>query len=146
MTDPNHEHGRNHALWVAPLLALAGLVGYFTVAARYPLLGDTGWLNLLVLAGALALSVVALARAWARGGWLRRGAGIAGTAFSALCAGFLCYYLFALSSDIPDAALAAPEGEALPALTLADHEGEPVALAELGRKQDVLLVFYRGHW
>ena len=42
---------RNHAAWIGPLVALFGLVTYFTVAARYPVLRDCAAAN-LVLVGA----------------------------------------------------------------------------------------------
>ena len=72
---------RNHALWLGPLLAIVGLVSYYTLFYRWPMTRDVPWVNFAILLGALALSAVGLARAWRRGGW-RRFAGVAGFLWS----------------------------------------------------------------
>ena len=136
---------RNHALWLAPLIAIAGLLGYFTVATRWPALSDFPWLNLLILAGAVVLAGRGLAEAWRRGGALGRTAGVLSLGFSSLCAALLTYYCFFMSYGLPDAEAALPAGEVLPALTLVDHRSQPVELTGLTRG-DAVLVFYRGHW
>ena len=43
---------RNHALWLGPLISVAGTVSYFQFFARFPALRDFPWINLpLVVIG-----------------------------------------------------------------------------------------------
>lgn len=56
----------NHALWIGPLITLAGAVSYFTVFSRFAPLRDFPWLNLPVVLAGLALSALAFWRAIAR--------------------------------------------------------------------------------
>jgi hypothetical protein len=135
----------NRAVWLAPLVALAGLASYFTLTVRWQALSDFPWLNLAILAGAVAASARALPRAWSRGGVARRLGAALGLSLSSLSAGLLTYYCFVLSYGVPQAATALATGEPVPALTLPDHRDQPVDLAQLA-DGDAVLVFYRGHW
>lgn len=135
---------RNHALWLAPLVALVALLSYFTVFVRWDATRDFPWVNLGLLALALTLAGVGLARAWPRGGW-RALAGVLSALVSLGLAGFFVLYCFVFSYQLPDAGLALPVGAPVPRVQLADASGKPV---DLGRSSDgrLVLVFYRGHW
>jgi hypothetical protein len=136
---------RHHVTWAAPLLAVAGLLGYFTVISRWPTLSDFPWLNLLVLAVAVAGSAYGLAGAWPEGGLPRRAGAVLGLGVSCLCAGLLIYYCFFHSYGLPDPDLAQPAGEPIPELTLPDEHERPIDLADVA-SGDLVLVFFRGHW
>lgn len=134
--------GRNHALWLGPLLAAFGFLSYYTIFYRWPALRDFPWLNLLLLAAAIAVSWAGWRRARAAGGW-RRAAGVAGVAWSALLGGLFVVYCFYLSANLPSPGAALAEGQRVPSVTLMDHHGQPL---RIGAGELTLLVFYRGHW
>lgn len=134
---------RNHALWLGPLLAIVGLVSYFTVFYRWPVTRDVPWVNFAILLGALALSAVGLARAWPRGGW-RRFAGVGCLVWSTGLAALFVASCTVMSA-LPPPAGVLDVGAPLPAVTLDDHAGTPVDLAAAGT-QPLVLVFYRGFW
>ena len=135
---------RNHLLWVAPLLAMLGLVTYWTVFARWKALNDIPWVNLSVLVLALALAFRALTRAWPRGGWRRIAGGLA-VVWSTGLLGLLSWYVFAFSADMPDPANALSVGARVPALVLSDQDANAVDLAAAAEKP-LVLVFFRGFW
>jgi len=120
------------------VVALVGLVSYFTLAVRVPFLRDTAIANLALVVLGLGLSLWALL---ARRGFWR----LAGTALSLLCAALLFGYVFVLSSTLPGAAGVLAVGEQAPAFTLPDQADRPVSLESFAGKT-VVLVFYRGFW
>ncbi len=129
---------RNHAAWVGPLLSLAGLVSYFTVAVRFPDLRDVPVLNLTLVLAGLALSVWAVLPR--RSAW-----SLAGLAVSAVAAAALFGYVFVLSEQLPAAAEGVPVGAPAPPFSLPDGSGRTVAL-ETYAGRPLVLVFYRGFW
>jgi hypothetical protein len=135
---------RNPALWLGPLVALVGLLSYFTVFYRWPLTRDFPWVNLILVGAGVALSLLGLARAWRRGGFWA-GAGVLSGVVSVAAAGLLVAYCFVLSYQVPSADSALPVGADVPRLVLADANGANVDLGQLGDGR-LLLVFYRGHW
>ena len=137
-----------HFAWLAPLLTFVGFVSYFLVFARYPALRDFPWVNLpLVLIGA-GLAIGGLMRAWKDARWGRRLFYLGSAGFSVVVAAFLVLYVFVISKQMPEAALAEEKlvaGVAAPAFTLVDANGETVSLSDFeGRK--VVISFYRGFW
>lgn len=135
---------RNHALWLGPVVAAVGLVSYYTVFNWWPATRDFPWVNLLLLAGGVGLSVAGLRRAWPRGGW-RRPAAALGLGLSSLLAATLVWYCFSYSYRLPPASAALDVGDAVPRLALPDPEGRPVEIAAADGVR-TLLVFYRGYW
>jgi hypothetical protein len=134
----------NHALWLGPFVALVGFLSYFLFFVQWPIFRDVPWANLLLLAGALALSVIGLRRAGSRGGW-RVAAGIVGLGFTGLVAAGFVFYVFSLSYQLPSAELAIAEGEPFPAMTLVAEDGSVFDTGtELGGR--TIVVFFRGHW
>jgi hypothetical protein len=133
---------RNHLAWIAPLVAIAGFLSYYAFFSRWPVFRDVPWLNLLILLGATALSVIGLRRA--RPGWGRAGS-IAGLVVSAGLLGLLVYYCFVFSYGLPDPNRVVADGTRIPSITLASWDGRPVDVAEAARG-DLILVFYRGYW
>lgn len=139
---PSTETGRNHLAWIAPLIAIAGFLSYYTYFSMWPVFRDVPWLNLLILVLATALSVVAFRRA--RPGWGKAASGV-GLLVSVGLLGLLSFYCFVLSYQLPDPNLVADDGTRLPAITLASWDGQPVDVAEAANDK-LILVFYRGYW
>ena len=133
---------KNHAARLGPLIAIPGFLSYYTVFYMYPVLRDFPWLNLLILGGAVALSVTAVRRATP--GWGRFGS-IAGLLVSGGLLTLLCLYCFVLSYRVPDPNRVVDDGTRIPAITLASWDGEPINVAEAASDK-LILVFYRGHW
>ena len=65
---------RNHAAWVGPLVALTGLVTYFTVAVRFPDLRDSAIVNLVLVIGGTAIAAWGLLRRRNWKSWIGFGA------------------------------------------------------------------------
>ena len=133
---------KNHAAWLGPLIAIPGFLSYYTVFYMYPVLRDFPWLNLLILGGAVALSVAAVRRATP--GWGRFGS-IAGLFVSAGLLTLLSFYCFVLSYGVPDPNRVVADGTRLPPITLASWDGTQIDVAAASR-DTLILVFYRGHW
>ena len=134
---PDMTH-RSHLSWIGPLVAVVGLVTYFTVAVKIPNLRDTAWLNLALVVFGLGLSIAALLHRRTVWRWI-------GLTLSATCAVLLGSYVFALSSSMPSADFAIPVGAEAPELALPDTSDRIVSLADL-RDRRTLVVFYRGFW
>ena len=144
METGSNSHGRNHAMWLGPLITFAGMVSYFTVFVRWPALRDFPWVNLpLVLAG-VALSILAFRRRRRTALQSRILAG-AGRGFSALIAGLFFFYVFFFSSTLPTATTLTAELEQAPDFALSDQHSRVVSLADL-RGEKAVLVFFRGFW
>jgi len=108
-------------------------------------LRDSALLHLVAIGIGLGLSAVAIRRAAGpralyRGRWL---APILGTINGAVAALFILF-LFPFAT-MPRLEGVPPIGRAAPDFTLLDETGTPLQLAAL-RGQNVVLVFYRGHW
>ena len=129
---------RNHAAWIGPLVALIGLVSYFTVAVQYPDLRDSAALNLVVVLGGAAIAAWAVFRRRNWKSWMGFGA-------AAGFAGLFCSYIFIYSSQLPSPDTAPAVGAAAPAIELPDQTGRIVSLGSFSG-QRVLVVFYRGYW
>jgi hypothetical protein len=129
---------RNHAAWVGPLIALVGLVTYFTHAVKVPALRDTAALNLLVVSIGVAVAAWGVARRHNWKSWISL---LAAGALACLLFG----YVFVLSSQLPRAETAPPVGSAAPPLELPDQTGRLVSLENFPDQRTVV-VFYRGFW
>lgn len=129
---------RNHAAWAGPLVALFGLVTYFTVAAHYPVLRDSAAANLVLVGGGVAIAAWAVLR---RRNWKSWLGFAAATLFAALLTGFV----FVLSNQLPPPDSAPPVGAVAPPLELPNQTGRMTSLDDL-RSERVLVVFYRGFW
>ena len=138
---------RNFA-WLAPLITFGGFISYFLVFAKYPTLRDFPWVNLpLVLIGA-GLAIGGLMRAWKDARWGKRVFYLFSAGFSVVVAGFLVLYVFVISNQMPEAAIAEEKlvaGVVAPAFTLANANGETVSLSDFAGKK-VVISFYRGFW
>ena len=137
---------RNHAIWLGPLVTLAGFISYFTYFIRFAELRDFPWLNLpLVLIG-LAVSILGVSRAFVRAAVYRgKIVGSLGFLFSLAIALFFNAYIFYISYDLPEVSSVTTDLTIAPDFELPDHNGQTVRLADFrGRK--VVLNFYRGHW
>jgi hypothetical protein len=134
----NETRVRNHGAWIGPLIAAIGLVTYFALAAKVPMLRDSAALNLLLVAAGVGIAVWALVK---RRNW-KSWAGLVG---SLLPAALLVGYVFVLSNQMPEGNGAAAVGESAPKFVLPDQTGRMTSLADFeGRR--VLVVFYRGFW
>lgn len=129
---------RNHAAWIGPVIALVGLVTYFTISANYPALRDSAALNLVVVALGLGVAGWGVFR---KRNWKSLLGLLTASAFAALLFG----YVFVLSNQLPGAESAAAVGSAAPPLELPDQSGRLVDIDDyLGQR--VVVVFYRGFW
>ena len=132
----------NHRAWLGPLLAVFGLASYFGLFYWWPLFRDVPWLNLLILAAAVGLSL----SAWPRSrSTLGRVGSAAGLVVSVGMLAMLCFYAFYWSYQLPDAGRVADDGTRIPAIALTSWDGQTVDLAEAA-SGDLILVFYRGFW
>lgn len=134
----------NHALWLGPVLAVAGFLSYYMFFVTWPIFRDTAWLNLLILGVAGFISIHGMRRGWSQGLW-RKFAGVAGTTLSVLLTGVLMYYCYVLSYQLPSTDLVITEGKPLPAMRLEANDGRLIDIGEVGRDQ-LILVLYRGYW
>jgi hypothetical protein len=134
----------NHALWGGPLLAVAGLVSYFALFARWPVTRDVPWLNLPMVWGGALIALAGAVTAFKRGGW-RIGAGALGSLLALGCAALLTFYCFVLSAQMPDAGEGSAEGAQFPTLVLAAHDGTEVDLGEISGGK-LMVVVFRGAW
>ena len=129
---------RNHAAWIGPLIAFAGLVTYFSVAVNVPDLRDSAALNLIVVSLGVAVAGWGVVRRRTWKSWL-------GLVTSGALASLLFGYVLVLSNRLPDAGAAPSVGSAAPPLVLPDQTGRVVDLRDLGDRR-VVVVFYRGFW
>ena len=137
-------HSRNHFLWLGPVIAVPGFLSYYGFFVQWAVFRDTAWLNIGILLGATAISLLGLLRAWPRGiGW--RAAGVVSTGVSGFLTGLLIVYCYGLSYGLPSADLAALEGQRIPSVTLASYDGTEIDVG-LATDQPLILVFYRGFW
>lgn len=126
-------------VWLGPIIAFFGVASYFTVFAQWPVTRDVPWVNLILLAVALGLSIAGLARS------RRRVLASGGLALTIFLSGFFGWYCYVFSQDIPSAELALDVGATVPAIVLRDDQGQDVDLAAISRDK-LVLVFFRGHW
>ncbi len=135
---------RNHALWISPLLAIAGFLSYFFYFVEWAALRNFPWINLPLLLVAVGLSFYGLYRAWS-GGWAIKVAGLLSSGFSLAVIALFTWYVFSFSYNVPLADQSAHAGDALPDRVLLDSEGSEVSLQEAASGK-LILVFFRGHW
>jgi len=137
---------RNHALWLGPLVTIAGMVSYFLFFARFPVLRDFPWINLPMVVIGMGLSLLGFWGAYIRGSrrWVRV-AGSFGLAVSLVSGGALFVYVFAYSNSLPAASATTTTLELAPDFALEDSAGRVHRLSDY-RGSKVVLVFYRGHW
>lgn len=138
------EHKANHALWGGPLVAVAGLVSYYALFARWPVTRDVPWVNLPLVWGGALFALLGAARALKRGGW-RLGVGALGALLALGCAALLTFYCFVLSYQMPAPGEGSVEGAQFPTLVLPAHDGTEVDLGEASGGKLILVVF-RGTW
>ena len=126
-------------VWLGPLLAIVGVLSYFTIFVNWPITRDVPWVNLLLLAFAVGASIAGFARA------RRRVLASAGLALTLFLSGFFVWYCYVFSYDLPSAELALDVGAPVPAIVLRDDRGQDVELSALASDK-LVLVFFRGHW
>ena len=129
---------RNHAAWIGPLVALIGLVTYFTAAVRFPDLRDSASVNLVMVIGGAVIAGWGLLRRRNWKSWIGLGTAV-------FFASLLFGYVFVLSNQLPPADTAVAIGSAAPPLELPDQTGRVVSL-DAFKGERVLVVFYRGFW
>lgn len=146
-THSTKRQGPNLAVWIGPVVVLAGALTYFMFFARFPALRDFPWVNLPIVVFGLLISAHGVRRAFAGGGRSLLARAFAGSAFLASLAVSLlfCAYVFFLSYQLPETDGVVQVAHAVPEFSLSDQNGETIKLSSLlGRK--VVLTFYRGHW
>lgn len=147
----------NWTLWAGFLLTLIAFLSYFFVFVWFETTRDFPWANLILFAGAAALLVLGLRRAFRadRPRPMRsKIAGVTLTTLSVAIFGLFVFAVFIFARQLPASQGAPKVGQKAPDFTLSDTTGKPVSLASLLASRDakgqvpkgVLLVFYRGYW
>ncbi len=138
----------NPILWAGFALTLLAVFSYIPIFTRYPLTRDFPWVNLLLLTAALALIAIGLTRAYGQPDRYRgKVSGAILAVLALVLATFFYVGVFRFARELPGAAAAPHPGQAAPDFTLADANGQPVALRNLlAGHRAVLLIFYRGYW
>ncbi len=137
---------RNHAIWLGPIITVVAGFSYFSYFAQFPALRDFPWVNLIMVAFGILLSVHGVWRAFSpslpyRGKILSP----VGLIVSLFLGGFFNVYIFSISYSLPEPTGVSLEMNTAPDFTLMDQHGQPVSLADL-RGSKVVLTFYRGFW
>lgn len=147
----------NWPLWAGFALSVVAFLSYFFAFVWFPVTRDFPWANLLLFAGAAALLLFGLRRAFSGAQQKPTRAKVAGgvlTFLSVAIFGSFLFLFFVFAKQIPAAPSAPQVGQKAPDFTLTDTNNKPVALSELlaSRNQNaqpikgVLLIFYRGYW
>ncbi|HEY6905755.1 MAG TPA: hypothetical protein VI216_15725 [Candidatus Acidoferrales bacterium] len=156
----------NANIWIGFFLLLAGAFSYPLFFARFPATRDIPWANLAILALALILLGLGIARAFRRPDAYRGKifGSILGVVAVALAV-FFCYGVFYGTRET-NASHGAPQvGQVAPDFTLPDSQGNLVTLSSLltspfapngstspaagtesGKPAGSVLIFYRGYW
>src|SRR5215472_19029864 len=144
----------NWPLWAGFLLTLVAFASYIFVFVNFPITRNFPWVNLLLFAGAAALLILGMRRAYKQPERYRgKVAGPVLTLFSAMICGLFIFQIFVLGRQLPVSAAAPHVGSKAADFTLQDANGKSASLSDLlasplnGRQpRGVLLVFYRGYW
>ncbi len=131
--------------WLGATISLVGLLSYFFLFFRYPILRDTPWINVPLAVIGIMIAVYGLFKTIKTSpGLLTRSLSISGFLLSATCSTLLLGYVFWLSYQIPIAK--APELLSLaPDFNLKDQHNQYTSLKSFNGK-NVILTFFRGHW
>jgi hypothetical protein len=149
------------------VLTLVTVFSFFEVFSRWPITRDFPWPTLVLFAVSFLLLGSGLWRAYKQPDRYRgKIYGPLLAVLSLFLTGFLLFYIFIFSYQLPSATGAPKVGDTMPNIALLDQSGEPFELAQLvpalggpsgGKKASdtetspaeppwVLLVFYRGYW
>jgi hypothetical protein len=154
----------NPGLWLGFVLAVVGFLSYPLFFARFPVTRDIPWANLLILAAALTLTWIGVARAFGKPERYR--GKISGSVLGVLTlavTGAFCYGIFVSTRQLPASHGAPHVGEIAPDFTLPDSKGAPVTLSAVtdspftpngstidasgsAKTAATVLIFYRGYW
>ena len=138
----------NIPIWAGFAVVLLAFISYIPVFSLFPMTRDFPWVNLLLFLVGIVLLAVGTRRA-VREPTRYRGkvTGSILTALSIAMLGLFCFGMFVASKQIPGAESAMRVGQTAPDFTLANAEGQPVALSDLLKtNRAVALIFYRGYW
>lgn len=144
----------NWQLWAGFVLTLFSFLSYPFLFIDYPILRDFPWLNLLLFAVALGLSILGLRRAFRPGRKaISKVSAVVVATLGVLVMAFFIFIAFIEARRLPASAGAPQVGQKAPGFILTDVNNKPVALAELLTQpinnkpaKGVLLIFYRGYW
>jgi hypothetical protein len=153
----------NASVWMGSILVLVGAISYPLYFARYPAVRDVPWANLAILALALILLGVGIARAFRRPDAYRGKifGSILGVVAAALTV-FFCYGVFYGTRETTASHGAPQVGQVAPDFTLPDSKNVPLNLlgvlnspfapngaigaTDAEKTASVVLIFYRGYW
>lgn len=154
----------NPRIWAGFGLALAAMVSYPTVFARYPITRDFPWATLLLIALGVFLVATGVARAFRRPDAYRgKISGSILSVLTVLLVGFFLVEIFYATRRIPASHGAPQVGEMAPEFTLPDSKGRNVTLSSMlsssftaddrptagavsVKTSAAVLIFYRGYW
>ncbi len=138
----------NPFVWAGLAVTVVAILSYFLVFYRYPATRDVPWVTYLLFVPAVALLAVGVKQAFdAPQRYRGKISGPILSAVSLTLMGLFCYMVLVLTKDLPAAAMALHAGQQAPDFTLGDASGQPVALADILKKnRAAILIFYRGYW
>ena len=125
------------------LLSWTALLTYFKIVPQWPVLRDSGHLN--VAFAALGVLVGAIGMVRSLRAKRRRVVGGVLLVLAAGATGLLAFYIYVLSYSLPTTDDVLAVGQRAPDFELRDQDGRARTLGELAGKR-VGLVFFRGHW
>lgn len=132
-----------NAIWLGPLLAIAGCITYFWIFSQFPITRDFPWVNLPMAALGFLLSLIALLK-WKKSGKFMQFILGAGTAVSAFFAGILFLYVFVISSNMPMPKVLGFQKDPK-TLSLQATGDRTISLGDHPDKR-ILVSFFRGYW
>lgn len=137
---------RNPAVWLGPLLTVAGVATYPTLLARFATLRDVPWVSVPAVVLGVATSLYGAIRSFERGvGVGRRVLAVALALGAAGLAGRFLYDTLVASYRLPEPTAETLELRDAPDFTLRASTGGVLRLSDL-RGRPVLLLFFRGAW
>ena len=138
----------NIPIWAGFAIVVLSLISYIPVFALFPITRDVPWVNYMLFVLGGVLLAIGLKRAYREPDRYRgKISGPILSVLSLLIAGFFVLGILVLTKQLPASSGAPHVGQPAPQFTLANIDGKQIALADLLKgHQGVILIFYRGYW
>jgi hypothetical protein len=138
----------NIPIWAGFAIVVLSLISYIPVFALFPITRDVPWVNYMLFVLGGVLLAIGLKHAYREPDRYRgKISGPVLSMLSLLIAGFFVLGILVLTKQLPASSGAPHVGHPAPQFTLANIDGKQIALADLLKgHQGVILIFYRGYW
>ena len=138
----------NIPIWAGFAIVVLSVISYIPVFALFPSTRDVPWVNYLLFLTGGVLLALGLKRAYREPDRYRgKISGPILSVLSLLIAGFFVLGILVLTKQLPASSGTPHVGQPAPQFTLANIDGKQIALADLLKgHQGVILIFYRGYW